>query len=143
MAIRSCAALGMVLAGAVAGCGSSTSTAPLEAPDSPVPPDEPRAELQLVVDLPPAQDCEESFDLALYQDRGIELIQWDDRSGFCEGRTIAIRYLSRKLSAQQVRAAARAHASRVRPARAPSTPPPTRAPSPPPGAPPEPKQPTP
>ena len=71
---------------------------------------------EVQLDLAARQDCEEAFDLALYQDRGIELIEWDDAKGSCENRTITIRYLSRKLSADAVREAARSHSVRVRPA---------------------------
>ena len=105
------------------GCGSAaTTSAPGQLPDQPVPPDEPRAELHLEVDLHPAQDCEEVFDLALYEDRGVELIAWDDAKGTCEGRRITLRYLSRKLDANGVQALVREHAASVRAAQPPAPP---------------------
>ncbi len=70
--------------------------------DTPVPDSEPRAELRLKVTLAAAQDCEERFDLQLYQDRSVDLILWDDSSGECEGRRVTIRYLSDKTTADKV-----------------------------------------
>ncbi len=60
--------------------------------DAPTPAGEPRASLQVTVDLEPASDCDERFDLALYEDRGVELVSWDDGPG-CSGRHVAVRYL--------------------------------------------------
>jgi hypothetical protein len=62
-----------------------------------VPASEPRAELNLVVDLPAQSDCEERFDLALYQDRGVELIRWELDAPGCQARSVKIRYLPRRL----------------------------------------------
>ena len=70
--------------------------------DRPVPASKPRAEISVRVDLPSAQSCEESFDLALYQDRRIELIQWDEQTGSCSGRHVRIRYLSDELKADEL-----------------------------------------
>ena len=107
--------LGVALLTLAVGCGSSaTTSAPGQLPDQPVPPGEPRAELHLEVDLRPAQDCEEVFDLALYENRGVELIAWDDAKGTCEGRRITVRYLSRKLDVNGVQALVRDHAVSVR-----------------------------
>jgi hypothetical protein len=83
----------------VVGCGSAQGAVRSAAErDTPVPAGEPRAELSVTVDLEPAQDCEERFDLALYRDRGIDLVTWDDAVGRCMGRTVTIRYLSAKLT---------------------------------------------
>ena len=68
------------------------------APDQPVPPGEPRAELRLVVDLPPSSSCDEDFDLGLYRNRGVDLVQWDDQPGVCAARAITIRYLPNRLT---------------------------------------------
>ncbi len=87
----------LVIAAVLAGaCGARSPE-----PDVPAPASEPRATLRLHVDLPRAQRCEEAFDLALYQDRGIELISWDDGSR-CEDRTITVRYLPRRTTPEQV-----------------------------------------
>ena len=83
-------------------------------PAQPAPPSEPRATLRLRVDLVRAQRCDEAFDLALYQDRGIELIEWDPGSR-CEGRAIAIRYLPRRITPAQVTEAAQRTGATVRP----------------------------
>ena len=63
---------------------------------------EPRQQLSLVVDLEPAQDCEERFDLQLYRDRGVDLVRWDDAVGRCMGRSITVVYLPQRLSRQQL-----------------------------------------
>ena len=46
------------------------------------------------VDLVFSGDCEEAFDLALYQNRAVELIAWDDQPDSCDNRLVTIRYLS-------------------------------------------------
>jgi hypothetical protein len=87
-----------VLLALVAGCGGAQTRGPsVPDHDEPVPASEPRAEVVLVVDLEPSQGCEERFDLALYQDRRVDLIQWDDDAGSCAGRQVTIRYFSAKL----------------------------------------------
>ena len=84
------------------GCATHPS-APIEQPtpralpDRPVPSNEPRATLGLVVDLKPGPKCEEEFDLALYSNRAIDLIQWDGRHGSCHARRIRVRYLSNRI----------------------------------------------
>jgi hypothetical protein len=96
------------------GC-AATGPAELGAgvPDQPVPASEPRAELRLTVDLPATRECEESLDLELYRNRGVELVAWDERHGWCEGRRIVVRYLSRQLTAGQALELVRAHCRRV------------------------------
>lgn len=121
---RWAAALCAPLAALAVACGPAATAPPAEMPDQPVPSDEPRAELRLEVDLRPAQDCEEAFDLALYEDRGIELIAWDDAADSCEGRLISVRYLSRRIDAEGVRELARRHAVAVHPASAAAAAPP-------------------
>ncbi len=76
----------------LAGACSPSVTAPPEPPPSA---SEPRQVLRMEVDLARGQRCEEAFDLALYQDRGIELIEWD-QGHRCEGRIISVRYLPRR-----------------------------------------------
>ena len=79
-------------------CGASSS-APPNSPvsDQPVPPSEQRALLLANVDLPQQPRCEESFDLQLYRNPGVELITWDDAQ-VCTGRAVQIRYLPRQLT---------------------------------------------
>ncbi len=52
------------------------------------------AELDAVVELEVAANCEEAFDLALYKSPGVERIAWDEKAGKCSGRHVVIRYLS-------------------------------------------------
>ena len=59
-------AAGLLLLVALVLCGGCATTQPAQAAadfDRPVPPDVPRNEVRLTVDLEPAQDCEERFDL--------------------------------------------------------------------------------
>lgn len=105
-----CAALA---AGTALGCGGSDPISIFPAHDTPVPADEPRAEVKLRLDLAPEQGCEEAFDLALYADRGVDLVAWDANTGACSGRVVTIRYLSQKVRAEAVVSAARAHAVKV------------------------------
>ena len=60
--------------------------------DAPIPAGEPRASLRATVDLDPVSDCDERFDLALYEERGVELVSWDDARG-CSGRRVEVRYV--------------------------------------------------
>jgi hypothetical protein len=92
------------------GCGGSDPVSIFPAHDTPVAADEPRAQVKIKIDLPPEQGCEEAFDLALYADRSVDLIEWDKNSGVCAGRAVTIRYLSKKTSPEAVVSAARAHA---------------------------------
>lgn len=111
LAIPALAALAALVTAACGGASGAPPATP--AHDQPVPAGEPRAEVRLRVDLAPAQDCEEKFDLALYRDRGVDLIAWDERAGACGGRTVVIRYLPRRIDEARVLAAARARAARV------------------------------
>jgi len=99
----------------LSGCGAHQLVVDPGKPDMPVPPEVPRAQLRASVDLVPTQGCEEKFDLALYQNRAIDLIEWDEQHGACAGRKVAIRYLSSKTSANQVSAAASRLARRFTP----------------------------
>jgi hypothetical protein len=87
---------------AATGCTGSAAAQTAADFDRPVAADKPRAELSIRVDLAPAQSCEESFDLALYQDRRIELIEWDDQIGECSGRAIRVRYMSDELKQDEL-----------------------------------------
>lgn len=92
------------------GCGGSDAISAFPAHDTPVALDEPRAQVKLKLDLAPEQGCEEAFDLALYADRGVDLIEWDASTGVCAGRVVTVRYLSKKIGPEAVISAARAHA---------------------------------
>jgi hypothetical protein len=89
------------------GCAAQTPE-----PDVPAPASEPRARLGIEVDLPRAQRCEEAFDLALYQDHGIELIAWDDGSR-CEGRKLTVRYLPGRTTPDAILRAVQATGAKV------------------------------
>ena len=78
-------------------CGKAACAAPL-APDVPVPATEPRATLRVEVDLPRKGGCDEAFDLALYENRGVELVRWDEGQTKCEHRKGVVRYLPKRLS---------------------------------------------
>ncbi len=88
---------------------------PLEGPiehDRPVPDSEQRDNLSATVDLPPAADCEERFDVELYQHRGVDIIIWDERRG-CVTRGVAIRHFPRMLSREELTKLLREKAQRV------------------------------
>lgn len=85
-----------VLAFVLPACGKAACAAPMS-PDAPVAASEPRATLRIVVDLPMKGGCDEAFDLALYENRGVELVQWDEGQSKCEGRKGTIRYLPKRL----------------------------------------------
>ena len=90
----------------LSGCGAHQLALAPNPPDLPVAASEPRAEVRGSVDLVTTQRCEEKFDLEMYRNRAIDLIAWDDQSGACTGRKVAIRYLSSKTTANQVADAA-------------------------------------
>lgn len=87
----------LALLAALPACGKAACAAPLS-PDTPVPANEPRATLRVVVDLPRKGGCDEAFDLALYENRGVELVQWDEGQSKCEGRKGTIRYVPGRLT---------------------------------------------
>jgi hypothetical protein len=96
--MRRVALFSMPLAAALTACAAP----PLAPPDTPVPPGEPRAEVRLVIDLERASDCEETFDLAVYRDRRIDLVTWDASPGRCDGRVVVVRYLAGRVSRDEV-----------------------------------------
>jgi hypothetical protein len=83
--------------------------------DRPVPADEPRAELRLDLELSASQDCEEAFDLALYGHEGVELIRWERADRACSGRSVTVRYLTRRITREALIRLARKAALEVRP----------------------------
>jgi hypothetical protein len=99
---------------AICGCAAGAAGRPNEPKhDAPVPDSVPRAEVALVVDLEPAAACEESFDLALYKEHGVDLVRWDDRDGKCAGRHVVVRYLSNDIKLEQLLAKIEKLARRV------------------------------
>lgn len=107
-------ALVCVTAGLLVGCAGAAPNTPATADfDRPVPAGEPRGKVALVLDLPGASDCEERFDLSIYQDRRIELVAWDD-SGGCLERRVEIRYLTADLDEPALLEIVRTHAKRVK-----------------------------
>jgi hypothetical protein len=87
----------LVVVLAVPACGRTSCAGPLP-PDTPVPAGEPRASLRLKIDLTRESACDETFDLAIYQDRGVDLIVWDEAKGRCNDRVVTIRYLPKRVS---------------------------------------------
>lgn len=121
MGRRAPATLALLLAACfAAGCGAAPAALTGPQHDVPVPPGEPRADLALRVDLAPAQQCEEQFDLALYEHLGVDLVQWDGRAGTCAARQVTIRYLPRRIGRDELLATVRKLATRVEPLRSPS-----------------------
>ena len=86
-------ALAFALACLSAGCGGAS-----EAHDVPVPASEGRETLDVVLDLPPGASCEETFELALYEDRGVDLVTWAPGARGCAGRTARVRFLPGRVS---------------------------------------------
>lgn len=112
--------LGFAVAASLAGafgCGGASVGPSVPEHDTPVPASEPRAELRMRVDLTPSQGCEESFDLALYENRGVDLVQWDGSTEACSGRVITVRYLPRRLPEGELLEAVRALSLKAEPVR--------------------------
>jgi hypothetical protein len=101
--------LALVLLGAACG-GAAQAAGP---PDEPVPASEPREELVVRIDLPRTPRCDEAFELALYGDRGVELIQWSPLSRSCVGRIAQVRFLPKRLGREKLLETMRAHATSV------------------------------
>jgi len=121
--VRARGALGWGAGALLFALGCARGAAPPAAPphDAPVSPAEPRAELELVLSLPAAPDCEERFDLALYQGPGVELIAWDERAGRCEDRRATIRYYPRRLDRDALLVRVRELAAAAQPVAGPET----------------------
>lgn len=98
---RTVRALFPFLVVSVAAC-SATPVAAAPRHDDAVAASEPRETLKLKVDLPKSASCEEAFDLALYRDRGVDLVEWGGPPTKCAGRTVTIRFLSKRTTRAQV-----------------------------------------
>lgn len=79
-------------------CGGAAVRSAPPGHDRPVPASEQRGELRLQLELEQRAGCEEDFDLALYQDPGVELIDWEEPFGECKARQVTIRYLPRRIA---------------------------------------------
>ena len=99
-------------------CGAGTPAADVASPAS-----EPRETTRVLIDLKKTGSCTEGFDLAVYQNRNIEMIAWqpDAPAGAggqevgpdCEQRVAEVRFLSRHISKADVLSLLRANAIRV------------------------------
>jgi hypothetical protein len=90
-----------LLVAAITAC-SAAPVAAAPRHDDPVPASEPRETLKLRLDLPKSASCEEAFDLALYQDRGVDIVEWGGPPTKCAGRTVVIRYLPKRTTRAQL-----------------------------------------
>jgi hypothetical protein len=70
--------------------------------DVPVAAEEPRELVKLELDLPKTASCEEAFDLALYTERGVDRIDWNDSVHPCSARLVTIRYLPQRIDRQRL-----------------------------------------
>ena len=98
---RAVHALFPLLVAAITAC-SAAPVAAAPRHDEPVPASEPRETIKLKVDLPKSASCEEAFDLAIYEDRGIDVVEWSGPPTKCAGRTVLIRYLPKRTTRAQV-----------------------------------------
>ena len=94
-------ALFPLLVAAITAC-SAAPVAAAPRHDEPVAASEPRETLTLKIDLPKSASCEEAFDLALYEDRGIDIVEWGGPPKKCAGRTVTIRFLPKRTTRAQV-----------------------------------------
>jgi hypothetical protein len=84
---------------ALAACGGANGQASW---DAPIPASERRATIEVVVDLDPVSDCDERFDLGLYQERGVEMITWADDARGCAARRATVRYVPGRIGRDAV-----------------------------------------
>jgi hypothetical protein len=78
--------------------------------DTPIPATEPREKVELRLDLEPVSDCDERFDLALYEERGVELLSWDEQQVAgrrCSERRVTVRYVPGRITRDALLARAR------------------------------------
>ena len=82
-------------------CAAPLSAAPPRH-DEPIPAGEPREVLHLAIDLPKTATCEETFDLALYGSRAVDLVEWEGSSTKCAGRRAIIRFLPHRITREKL-----------------------------------------
>jgi hypothetical protein len=85
---------------ALAGCARPEARAPTW--DTPIPMAEKRATVRVLVDLEPLSNCDERFDLAMYEERGVELIAWDPETRGCQGRRATVRFVPGRIAREAV-----------------------------------------
>lgn len=86
-----------------AGCGGELPPVAASGHDVPVAASEPRARVRVVLALLPRIGCDEAFDLALYENRGVELVTWESPPsavppGSCRELRATVRYLPRHIT---------------------------------------------
>lgn len=85
------------------GCGGELPPAAASGHDAPVAANEPRAQARMVLALVPRIACDEAFELALYENRGVELVTWESSAtplppGSCRELRTTVRYLPRHIT---------------------------------------------
>jgi hypothetical protein len=88
--------------GTLSACAPARVAAAPGRHDRPVAASEPRGVLKLELDLPKTASCEEDFDLKVYANPAVDLIEWSGNGRKCSGRRVTIRYLSRQTDADKV-----------------------------------------
>lgn len=96
------------------GACAPTRVAAAPSHDRPVAPNEPRANLEVELDLPKTASCEEDFDLKLYANPAVDFVEWFGNGRKCSGRRAKIRYLSRRTDAKKLLAEVRRMSSNAR-----------------------------
>lgn len=86
-----------------AGCGGELPPVAASGHDVPVAASEPRAQVRVVLALVPRIGCDEAFDLALYENRGVELVTWESAPsplppGSCRELRATGRYLPKHVT---------------------------------------------
>jgi len=87
----------LVLATLAAGISGYRSRFTTGAHDQPSSASLARAALVLEVELPARFACDEAFDVALYGDRGVELVAWEPGARSCRGRHVTVTYLPARI----------------------------------------------
>jgi hypothetical protein len=65
------------------------------------------------LDLPRGATCEQDFDVGLYEQRGVVLVEWLEASPRCSARHARIQFLPRRLSKAALLELLRKRAARV------------------------------
>jgi hypothetical protein len=107
----SCAFAMLVISSAA--CAAAAKPVLRDGHDAPVPANEPRDAIEVVLDLPPQVGCEEAFDLALYKNLGVDLVEWQGDAAGCRSRRAKIRFLPARLSRDQAIALVKGAASKM------------------------------
>lgn len=103
------------------GCGGPALAAG-GPPDAPVAAGEPRETMVVELDLPRGATCEQDFDLGLYEQRAIVLVEWLESSPRCSARHARIQYLPRRLTKAALLELLKKRAQRVTETTAPAVP---------------------